>query len=200
MKKAKRVGSVTRKTRESSVKVTLSLDGSGKAAISTGVGFLDHMLTLLARHGFLDLDIKARGDLQVDSHHTVEDVGIALGEALKDALGSKSGIFRYGHFQLPMDETLAEAVLDLSDRPYFVYDVKFPRRKMKAGEFDVDLLEEFFRAFATNAGINLHLRLHYGRNVHHIAEALFKALGRAIGMAVAYDTRVKGIPSTKGKL
>jgi len=193
-----RKASAARQTKETKVSVALDLDGTGKSEISTGIGFFDHMLDLFARHGLIDLAVKAEGDLNVDCHHTVEDVGITLGLALKDALGDKSGIRRYGTFFLPMDEALAMVSLDISARPFLVFDAALPSEKI--GDFDSEAAEEFFRAFAFNAGITLHMKALAGSNAHHIAEALFKALGRALREAVSLDPREHGVPSTKGVL
>ncbi len=187
---------IDRKTTETHVVVELLLDGLGEARVSTGIGFLDHMLSLLAKHGAMDLTVEARGDLDVDQHHTVEDVGICLGQAVREALGEKAGIRRFGHFLLPMEETLVSAAIDLGGRPYFVCRVAFPSPKI--GEFDSELVADFWQAFANNAMCNLHVILHHGRNGHHIAEAIFKAAGRALRMAVEPDPRVPGVPSTKG--
>lgn len=189
---------IERSTGETNIAVELDLDGSGAWDIATGVGFLDHMLTLLARHGALDLTVKARGDLHIDQHHTVEDVGICLGQALRRALGDKAGVRRYGHFTLPMDETLVTSAVDLSGRAFLVFQALFPHAKI--GDFDTELVEEFWRAFAANAACNLHILLHHGSNGHHIAEAIFKATARALRMAVEADLRLTGIPSTKGVL
>jgi imidazoleglycerol-phosphate dehydratase len=193
-----RTACVQRTTTETSVRLELNLDGSGQADVATGVGFLDHMLQLLARHAAFDLRIAAQGDLHVDQHHTVEDVGICLGQALRSALGDKAGIRRYGHFTLPMEETLVTAALDLSGRYYLVFQVPLPVPKI--GDFDGQLLEDFWQAVAANALCNLHVQLHYGRNAHHICEAVFKATARALRMAVEPDGRLSGIPSTKGTL
>ncbi len=193
-----RTASATRKTNETAITASLCLDGQGAADIATGIGFFDHMLTLLARHGFLDLSVKAEGDLDVDSHHTVEDCGIVLGALIKEALGDKAGINRYGHAAVPMDETLAMASLDISGRPYLVFNVEFPKTTL--GTFDLEMVEEFFQAVAVHAGITLHINLLYGANTHHMAEAIFKAFARALAQAVAVNERVKGVPSTKGVL
>lgn len=193
-----RSAKVHRKTAETDIELSLSLDGGGAAQIATGVGFFDHMLTLLAKHAALDLTIKVRGDLQVDQHHTVEDVGICLGQAVREALGDKAGIRRFGHFTLPMEETLATSALDLGGRALLVFKAEFPAPKI--GEFDSELVAEFWQAFAANALCNLHIVLHHGRNSHHIAEAIFKATARALRSAVESDPRLRGIPSTKGKL
>ena len=193
-----RTAKIERKTAETDIRLELNLDGSGHSAIATGVGFFDHMLTLLAKHAAIDLKVKAQGDLHVDQHHTVEDVGICFGRALRDALGDKAGIRRYGHFTLPMEETLATTALDLSGRYFLVFDAQFPTPKI--GDFDSELVEDFWQAAAANALCNLHVKVHYGRNSHHVAEAIFKATARALRMAVEPDPRVKGVPSTKGTL
>jgi imidazoleglycerol-phosphate dehydratase len=193
-----RTASIDRKTAETDIQLTLNVDGSGRADIATGVGFLDHMLTLFAKHAAMDLTVRAKGDLDVDQHHTVEDTGICLGQALKQALGDKAGIRRYGHFTLPMDETLATVAVDLGGRFAIAIRADFPSAKI--GDFDTELVEEFWRAFAANALCNLHILVHYGRNSHHISEAIFKAAARALRMAVEADPRVSGVPSTKGTL
>ena len=180
-----RTASIDRKTNETHVRLTLELDGSGQAEAATGVGFLDHMLTLLARHAVIDLRVQAEGDLEVDQHHTVEDVGICLGQALKQALGDKAGIRRYGHFTLPMEETLATVAIDLGGRYALVFRADFPSAKI--GDFDTELVEDFWQAFAANALCNLHVLVHYGRNSHHVSEAIFKATARALRMAVESD-------------
>jgi len=187
---------VERKTKETAVSVKLGLDGEGKGKIATGLSFLDHMLDLLARHAGLDLTLRATGDLQVDDHHLVEDVGIVLGQALKDALGKKEGIARYGWSVAPMDESLVMCALDLSGRPYLAYGLELPAKRVK--QFDTELIEEFFRAFVNSAGMNLHIRQMAGRNTHHLIEAAFKAFARALGQAIAITGR--GVPSTKGVL
>lgn len=193
-----RTAKIERQTAETRIEMELSLDGSGRCQTDTGVGFFDHMLTLLAKHAAFDLSIKAVGDLEVDQHHTVEDVGICFGSAVAEALGDKSGIRRYGHFSLPMDETLLTSTIDLGGRPHFVFNAKFPTSKI--GQFDSQLVAEFWQAFAINALCNLHVNLHYGQNAHHIAEAVFKATARAIRMAVGSDPRISDVPSTKGTL
>jgi imidazoleglycerol-phosphate dehydratase len=193
-----RIAEVDRKTSETQIALRLNLDGTGKSEIDTGVGFLDHMLTLFAKHGIFDLTVKAHGDLHIDSHHTVEDVGICLGQAITKAIGDKAGIRRYGHFTLPMDETLVTAALDLSGRPYTVWQVTLPNENL--GIFNSVLAEEFWRGAASNALMNYHVICHYGRNAHHIIEAIFKASARALRQAVEIDSRVSGIPSTKGTL
>jgi len=187
-----------RETSETAVEVALGLDGEGQSDISTGVGFFDHMLTQLARHGLFDMTVRAKGDLHIDPHHTVEDVGIALGKAFLQAVGPAQGLTRFGHAVAPMDETLAEAAVDFSGRPYLVFDAVLPQ--VAVGGFDAELTEEFFRAFAINARITLHVNLRYGRNTHHAIEGLFKAVARALRQAVTLDPRVKGVPSTKGML
>ena len=190
---------ITRATSETDIRVSLDLDGTGQATIATGVGFLDHMLTALARHALLDLTVQAKGDLHIDDHHTTEDVGIVIGQAIRQALGDKRGIRRYGAALIPMDEALAEAALDVSGRPFLAWSVAFQRPKI--GTFDTELVEEFFRALAFNAGITLHVTLKAGTNAHHVAEACFKALARALRQAVEPDPRAGGaIPSTKGAL
>lgn len=193
-----RTASVERNTRETQISMILSLDGSGSYKGSVGLGFMDHMLELLVRHGRFDLEVKATGDLHVDAHHLVEDLGIVLGQALKDAAGDKAGMARFGRSSVPMEETLAECVLDFCGRPYLAWKAKMP--KGKVGEFDIELAEDFFRAVAMNAGLTLHLILHYGRNAHHIIEAMFKALARALAESVRRDPSIAGVLSTKGKL
>lgn len=193
-----RTGRISRQTAETQIELELNLDGTGTAAVSTGVGFLDHMLTLLAKHGLFDLTVSATGDLQIDAHHTTEDVGICLGKALAQAVGDKRGLTRYGSMTLPMEETLVTSALDLSGRVKFVYKVEFPTEKI--GEFDTELVEEFWQAVAANAAMNLHLVLHHGTNSHHISEGLFKATARALRQAVTIDPRQPGIPSSKGAL
>ena len=194
-----RIGTIERETRETKISLELNLDGSGRSQIHTGVGFLDHMLELFAKHGVFDLTVKAEGDLHVDQHHTVEDTGICLGQALKQALGDKAGIRRYGHFTLPMEETLVTTALDLSGRYFMVFGANFPSPKI--GDFDSELVEDFWQAFAANGLFNYHVVLHHGRNSHHISEAIFKSTARALRMAVETDIRMAGvIPSTKGSL
>lgn len=194
-----RSATVERTTKETDIKVTLDLDGTGAYRVSTGVGFFDHMLEQLSRHSLIDLTVAAKGDLHIDFHHTVEDVGIALGQALAKALGDKRGITRYASIELPMDETLTRCALDVSGRPYLIWRVRFERDKV--GEMDTELFREFFQALAQNAGLTLHLETLYGENNHHIAESSFKALARALRSAVAIDPRVAGdLPSTKGRL
>jgi len=191
-----RTATITRKTSETNVSVTLNLDGSGTGKIETGVQFMDHMLELFAKHGLFDLEIACKGDLGVDAHHSVEDIGICLGLALEKALGDKKGIVRFAHSYLPMDETLARVAIDLSGRPFLVYNVKVKRERV--GKFDSDLIEEFWKAVVTHARMNLHVELLYGRNSHHIFEAVFKAAARALSLATRIDSRVQGVPSTKG--
>jgi len=193
-----RTARIERNTAETQITLELNLDQAAPSSIATGVGFFDHMLTLLARHAALGLNVAARGDLHVDAHHTVEDVGICLGKAVTEALGDKAGIRRYGYFTLPMEETLATAAIDLGGRPLLVFNATFPSPTI--GQFDVELVNEFWQAFTNNALCNLHLQVHYGRNGHHIAEALFKAAARALRMAIEPDPRMPGIPSTKGVL
>lgn len=193
-----RSAAINRQTAETQIELKLNLDGSGQADVETGVGFLDHMLTLLAKHGAFDLRVRATGDLHVDQHHTVEDTGICLGLALKQALGDKTGIRRYGHFTLPMEETLVTVAVDLSGRFALAYNAPTPSQKI--GDFDSELLEDFWQAAAANCLCNLHVLLHYGRNSHHIAEGVFKAAARALRMAVEADPRMTGVPSTKGTL
>ena len=193
-----RTADVQRKTAETEIAVRLNLDGTGVAKIETGVGFFDHMLTLFAKHSLFDLTIQAQGDLHVDHHHTVEDVGIAIGRAILQAVGDKAGIYRYGSLTLPMEETLVTSAVDLSGRAWFVNKFAFPTEKI--GEFDTQLVKEFWQAVSANALMNLHLVLHHGENSHHIAEALFKATARALRQAVTVDPRQPGIPSSKGTL
>lgn len=193
-----RTANINRKTAETDIKLTLDFDGKTSADIETGVGFLDHMLRLFSRHGCFGLHVRATGDLHVDQHHTVEDVGICLGLACREALGDKKGIRRYGHFTLPMEETLVTVAWDLSGRPFFVFNASLPSPKI--GSFDSELVEDFWQAVASHALCNLHVVLHHGRNSHHIAEAIFKAAARALRMAVDLDPRSGDIPSTKGTL
>jgi len=194
-----RTVSLARKTLETDITLTLSLDGSGKADIATGIGFLDHMLTALTRHALLDLTLRATGDLHIDFHHTTEDVGIVLGQAVAQALGERRGVTRFGHALIPMDEALAEVAIDLSGRPFLAWDVTFAQPKI--GEMDTELFEEFFRALAFNALLTLHVTRRAGQNAHHVAEACFKATARALRAAVAIDPRIgDAVPSTKGAL
>ena len=192
-----RTAKIERKTRETDIRLTINLDGQGNFDIETSIPFLDHMLSLMCKHGLFDMKIKAKGDIDVDYHHTVEDVGIVCGKAVRQALGNMKGISRYGQASVPMDEALAAVSLDISGRSYLVYKVEF-RRKSKIKNFDPDLIEDFLQAFVSNSGITLHVESPYGRNTHHIIEAVFKALGRALRQAVSIDPRVKGVPSTKG--
>jgi imidazoleglycerol-phosphate dehydratase len=189
---------VERKTRETDIRLALDLDGEGRSKIQTGIGFLDHMLTSFATHGRFDLDVRCKGDLHVDAHHSVEDVGIALGQALQRALGDKKGIVRFGHAYCPLDEALSRCVIDLSGRPFLVFDVTF--KAQKVGDLATELFEDFFWALADHGRLNIHLDALRGRNAHHIAETLFKSSSRALSMAVAKDPRVRGVPSTKGSL
>ena len=193
-----RSAEIERVTKETRIKLALEVDGRGEGAICTSVPFLDHMLNLFARHGLFDLEIEACGDIDIDFHHTVEDIGIVLGEAFKQALADKKGIRRYGQATVPMDETLASVAVDISGRPFLVYNVRLP--KVKIGEFDVELAREFFQAFANHLGLNLHVNVMYGDNVHHILEACFKAVARAMDTATQLDPRVQGVMSTKGVL
>ncbi|MGP0058522.1 MAG: imidazoleglycerol-phosphate dehydratase HisB [Beijerinckiaceae bacterium] len=190
---------ISRKTKETAIEVRVDLDGRGSAQIATGIGFFDHMLEQLARHSLIDMEISAKGDLHIDFHHTVEDTGIALGQALRQALGDMSGILRFADVTLPMDETLTRVAMDISGRPFLVFRTQFPRAKI--GEFDTELIREFFQALATNLGANLHVETFYGENCHHIAESSFKAVARALRSAIQVDPRQAGeIPSTKGSL
>ena len=193
-----RTAQIDRSTQETQISLSLALDGTGKSEISTGIGFFDHLLTLLTAHSLMDLSVQATGDLHVDGHHLVEDVGIVLGQALTTALGNKAGVRRYGHFTLPMDETLMTVAIDFGGRPHFVYQVPFASPKI--GEFDSELVQEFWQGFTHAAACNLHQLCHHGANSHHKAEALFKATARAIRMAVEIDPRQQGVPSTKGSL
>jgi len=193
-----RTATIERITNETRIKLSLTVDGTGAAKICTSVPFLDHMLNLFARHGLFNMDVEACGDIDIDFHHTVEDIGIVLGEAFKQALGDKKGIRRYGQATVPMDETLASVAVDISGRPYLVYHVNLP--KVKIGEFDVELAREFFQAFANHCGLNLHINVMYGDNVHHIIEACFKAFARAMDTATQLDSRINDVMSTKGVL
>jgi len=193
-----RTATIERTTSETDITVRLNVDGTGESNIETGVGFFDHMLTLFAKHGLFDLDVSAKGDLQVDGHHTVEDVGICLGQAFKEALGTKEGIARYGFFILPMDEALATVAVDLSGRAFLAYNLDMTASKV--GGFDTDLTHEFFQAFITNAGVSMHVRLQAGTNPHHVIEAVFKAFARAMDVATIMDPRRTGVQSTKGML
>jgi imidazoleglycerol-phosphate dehydratase len=194
-----RTAAVKRKTKETDIEVTIDLDGTGAAALATGIGFLDHMLDLFARHSRIDVNLKAKGDLHIDQHHTTEDVGIALGQAVRQALGDMRGITRYCDVHVPMDEALTRVAIDISGRPFLVFKAAFGRDKV--GAFDTELVREWFQAFATNAGITLHVETLYGTNDHHVAESCFKGLARALRGAVAIDPRLAGeVPSTKGVL
>ncbi len=186
-----------RKTKETDISLDLNLDGRGSYSINTSIPFLDHMLSLMCRHGLFDIKLKAKGDIDIDDHHTVEDIGIVLGKALKQAVGDMKGIARYGQASVPMDEALASVSLDISGRPYFVYKVKFPK-KSKLKDFDPDLIEDFLQAFVSSSSITLHVTVLYGRNIHHIIEAVFKGLGRALREAVSVNRKIKSIPTTKG--
>jgi len=193
-----RTATIERRTRETQIRIELDLDGKGSSTIDTGVPFFDHMLTQIARHGFFDLTVAARGDIEIDAHHTVEDTGICLGEAFRKALGEKAGIRRYGRGTMPMHEALASVILDFSGRPFLVYNVPLP--KAQVGNFEVELVEEFFTAFCNHAGANVHVNLAYGDNLHHIVEAVFKAFARALDEACGIDPRIEGVLSSKGKL
>jgi len=193
-----RTATIKRQTRETDIELTFAIDGSGRSEISTGIGFFDHMLELFTKHGLFDLQLKAKGDLNVDAHHTVEDVGLALGQALREALADKNGLTRYGWCLLPMDDALARIALDCSGRPYLAYDA--PEEAGPIGDFPFQLIEEFLRAFSVQGGLNLHVALLDGRDTHHMAEAVFKGLARALDQATRIDPRVQGVPSTKGQL
>lgn len=195
----KRTANITRKTKETDIKLSVNLDGTGKYDVKTGIGFFDHMLEQLSRHSLIDMKIRANGDLHIDAHHTTEDVGIALGQAISEALGDRAGICRYASLDLAMDETLTRAAIDVSGRPFLIWDAEFTRPKV--GDFDTELFREFFQAFSQNADITLHVTNHYGENNHHIAETCFKAVARVLRAAIEIDPRQKGvIPSTKGSL
>lgn len=193
-----RCASVERNTTETQISVEFGLDGVGRGHIQTTIPFLDHMLQLLSKHGFFDLTVQAKGDTDIDDHHTVEDIGIVFGEALKQALGKKEGIRRFGWASVPLDETLAQVTIDLSGRPYLVYHVELSERRIKS--FDLGLFEDFFQAFVTHGALNLHINVPYGRNPHHIMEAIFKALAKSLDQATSIDERVTGVLSTKGRL
>jgi imidazoleglycerol-phosphate dehydratase len=193
-----RTATIERKTSETDIFLTLDLDGRGSSEIDTSVPFMDHMLGAVARHGFFDLKVQATGDVEIDAHHTVEDLGICLGEAFKKALGDKAGIRRFGRATMPMHEALASVIIDFSGRPFLVFNVDIP--KAKVGEFDTELVEEFFVAFCNHSGANVHVNLAYGDNLHHIIEGIFKAFGRALDEATGLDPRIEGVLSTKGKL
>ena len=195
---ADRTAEIVRKTRETDIQLTLNLDGHGRAEVATGVGFLDHMLELYARHSLIDLSVRCAGDLQIDAHHSTEDVGICLGQAIDRALGDRSGIRRYGHAVLPMDETLVTCAVDLGGRPFWVWNAAMPAAKI--GTFDSELIADFWQAVCTQGRMNLHVLLHYGRNTHHISEAIFKGMARALRDACERDPRSEGVPSTKGTL
>jgi imidazoleglycerol-phosphate dehydratase len=194
-----RTAKVERKTKETDIKVAINLDGEGKYAIDTSMPFFNHMLSLMCKHGIFDMRLKAKGDIDIDYHHTVEDIGIVLGKAVKQALGNMKGISRYAQASVPMDESLASVSLDISGRPYLVYKVEFPKRS-KIKDFETDLIEDFLQAFVSHSGITLHISVPYGRNTHHMIEALFKAIGRALKSAITLDPRIKGVPTTKGEL
>jgi imidazoleglycerol-phosphate dehydratase len=194
-----RKAKLKRKTKETDINVELNIDGKGAYRVKTTIPFLDHMLELMLKHGLFDAKVSAKGDTRIDDHHTVEDMGLALGQALKEALGDMKGIRRYGRASVPMDEALAGVSLDISGRPYLVYNVSYPKRS-KIKDFELDLVEHFLESFVNKAGITLHVNVPYGRNTHHMVEAVFKALGRALKEACGKDPRVKGVPSTKGKL
>jgi imidazoleglycerol-phosphate dehydratase len=199
MAETKRRAEIVRETKETRIRVSVDVDGSGKSAISTGIGFFDHMLEAFAKHSAMDVNVEAKGDLHIDQHHTMEDVGIVLGQAFKEAVGGYSGVIRFGHAYVPMDETLVRSSVDLCNRPYLVWKVSFPRDKV--GQVDTELFKEFFHAFAMNSGACVHIELLYGENSHHIAEASFKSLARALRTAAAVDTRLQGqVASTKGAL
>ncbi len=193
-----RTAQIERETKETQIKLSVTIDGSGSIDAKTGIGFFDHMLTHIAKHGLFDLKVDAKGDLEIDAHHTVEDVGICLGKAFAQALGEMKGIARFGHAVIPMDEALAEVAIDFSGRPFLVFEAELPRGKV--GEFDSELTEEFFRAFAVNSRTTLHIVLRYGSNTHHCIEGIFKAFARALDRATQLDPRVTGVPSTKGML
>jgi len=194
-----RIATVTRDTLETQISVSINLDGTGKSSFNTGIPFFEHMLDQIARHGMIDIDVKANGDIHIDDHHTVEDVGIALGRAFKQVLGDKKGIMRYGHAYVPLDEALSRVVIDFSGRPGIEYRVEYPRARI--GQFDVDLIHEFFQGFANHAPATLHIDNLHGKNAHHISETIFKAFGRAVRLAISADERMAGIiPSTKGLL
>lgn len=198
MADTKRVGTLTRTTKETDISVEINLDGRGNNSISTGIPFLDHMLDLFSKHGFFDLTVKCKGDIEIDYHHTIEDLGLALGDAIKQALGDKAGIKRYGSFLLPMDEALAQIALDLSGRPFLVYNVDVPVSRIK--DIDVQMFHEFFYALSIRVGMNLHIDLIRGNEIHHCLEAIFKGFAKALDIAVSYDDRLEGVMSTKGVL
>ena len=194
----KRTATLKRTTKETDIEISLDIDGAGEANVGSGIGFFDHMLILFAKHGLFSLTVKAQGDLVIDGHHTVEDIGIVLGQALAKATGDKAGIRRYGHVYVPMDEALVLVVVDFSGRPFLAFDAELGQGRI--GEFDVELTEEFLRAVAVNAGLTLHVKVLAGKNRHHIVEAIFKALGRALSQSLERDPRVQGVPSSKGML
>jgi imidazoleglycerol-phosphate dehydratase len=198
IEKYERAAEVNRKTAETDIRLRLAVDGTGRSEVATGVGFLDHMLTLFARHALMDLTVSCKGDLHVDAHHTTEDVGLCLGQALDRALGDRAGIRRYGHAILPMDETLVTCAVDLGGRPYWAWNAPMPTPRV--GDFDTELVADFWQAFTTQGRLNLHILLHYGRNTHHVSEAIFKGLARALRAACEIDPRQGGVPSTKGVL
>lgn len=193
-----RTATIERNTKETQIKAVLGIDGTGKSRISTGIGFFDHMLDGFARHGLFDLTLDVTGDLDVDGHHTVEDTGIVLGQAIREAIGDKAGIRRYGSFILPMDDALCLCAIDLSGRPYFVFDCCFPTEQV--GDFETELVREFFYAVSYSAGMNLHIKMFHGENTHHMIEAMFKSFAKALDMSVCYDERITGVLSTKGTL
>ncbi|MBI4826311.1 MAG: imidazoleglycerol-phosphate dehydratase HisB [Nitrospirae bacterium] len=195
-----RKAKVERKTKETNIKASINLDGKGTYKVNTSIPFVDHMLNLMSKHGHLDLTVEAKGDIDVDYHHLIEDLGIVLGAAIKDALGNKESIRRYGESLTPMDECLAQIAIDLSGRPYLVYNVKLPKGGRKIKDIDVSLFEDFFRSVSNAAGMNLHINLSYGRDLHHIFEAIFKGFGRSLQSAVKIHPKIKGVPSTKGSL
>ncbi len=198
MEKTVRTANIKRKTRETDIDLTLALDGTGVSEVHTGIGFFDHMLTGFSRHGFFDLTLRVDGDLEVDGHHTVEDAGIVLGQAIREALGDKAGIRRYGSFILPMDDALCLCAVDLCGRPYFVFDCDFPAERV--GGLETELVREFFYAVSYSAGMNLHIKMFHGENTHHMIEAMFKAFGKALDEAASFDERIAGVLSTKGAL
>lgn len=194
-----RIAEIKRKTKETDITLKINLDGKGQFSIDTSIPFLDHMLSLMSKHGLIDMRLRAKGDIAIDYHHTVEDIGLVIGKAIKDALSDMLGIRRYGNASVPMDEALASISIDISGRPYLLYKVALPKRS-KIKNFDADLIEDFLQALISQAGITLHVSVPYGRNTHHIIEAVFKALGMALREAVSIDERVKGVPSTKGRI
>lgn len=193
-----RRANINRKTKETDIEMSLTIDGTGISRVNTGIGFFNHMLEGFSKHGFFNLTVKVNGDLEVDGHHTVEDTGIVLGAAIREAIGDKAGIRRYGSFMLPMDDALCLCAIDMCGRPYFVYDCAFPTERV--GGLDTELVREFFYAISYSAGMNLHIKMLHGENAHHMIEAMFKAFGKALDQAVSYDTRIEGVLSTKGAL